>query len=92
VHKLHKIHESEFLYRANRKGTPDNRDFLHEYVKNPQVQQAPGGGTMTAKVLEKIAPDLFNATQTTIPITPMSRQCPDLSFGQAAVRFNREGT
>jgi hypothetical protein len=26
---------------ANCKRTPDNRDFLHEYAKKPQIQQAP---------------------------------------------------
>jgi hypothetical protein len=35
-----KIHESEFLYLANCISSPDYRDFLHEYAKNPQVQQA----------------------------------------------------
>jgi hypothetical protein len=35
-----KIHESEFLYLANCISSPDNRDFLHEHAKNPQVQQA----------------------------------------------------
>jgi hypothetical protein len=37
-----KIHESEFLYHANRQSSPDNRDFLDIYAKNPQVQQAVG--------------------------------------------------
>jgi hypothetical protein len=36
-----KIHVSEFLYRSNCIRSPDNREFLHEYAKIPQVQQAP---------------------------------------------------
>jgi hypothetical protein len=36
-----KIHKSEFLYRSNCIRSPDNREFLHEYAKIPQVQQAP---------------------------------------------------
>jgi hypothetical protein len=34
------IHKYEYLYRANSESMPIDRDFLHEYAKNPQVQQA----------------------------------------------------
>jgi hypothetical protein len=40
AHNRIKIHGSEFLYRSNCIRSPENREFLHEYAKIPQVQQA----------------------------------------------------